>query len=315
MSTNTLPPLHDRWEQEFHAGHRWGCSHDSVRVSTEHTRLLALWQAIPTDVPPSAPLFDQIIAIEFCNWRLEESLQALCRGIGANEPAPFPIGHLVSVTDERWRHIWAYYLAVRDWQPHRVASGFSALLACVDADGTIRRHVTELLGEQTPLKVLYIERFRLTLDYWLNGWYDMQDGGVIGLRGAIRAIDDEIRKLDPEAETMLTPMVLGDINGNLFPCIHKLFRRYDIILASIGGGRWRAGMPEGGGSRVERVEANERYLTPIAAWLDGTPPKDELAVALHQYLGTRTPTKCFLAALLVSLLRSQLTGNKWEVRS
>lgn len=275
--------------------------------------MLELWQAIPADAPLPAALLDQIIAIEFCNWRLQESLQALCRGIGANEPAPFPIGHLDSVTDERWRQIWAYYLAVRAWQPQRVPSGFSALLACVDADGAVRRHVGEMLGEQTPLKVLYVERFRLTLDYWLNGWYNMRDGGMIGLRAAIRAIEEDIRRLDPHADAMLGPMVLGDINGNLFPCIHKLFRRYDIILSSIGGGKWRAGMPEDGSSRAERLATNERYLTPIAAWVEHAPPSDAFADALYHDLGARTPTKCFLAALLVSLLRSQLTGDQWVI--
>jgi hypothetical protein len=306
MGTETISSLRDRWEQEFAAGHRWGRIQDSICVAAEHDRLVELWQAIPTDAPFPAPLLEQIIALEFCNWRLEESLQALCRGIGDNAPAAFAIGHLGSCTEERWRRIWAYNLAARAWLPCKVANGFQTVLAWCDPDESIRTHVAALLGEQTPVKALYVERFCLTLEYWLRGWYDMEDGGVVGLRAASSAIEQEIRRQDRADEALLG--ATNPDNGGLFPCLHKLFRRFDIILSSIGGGQWRAGMPEDGGSRAERVATNERFLTPMAAWVDQTPPEDAFADAVYRDLGAHTPTKCFLTALLVSLLRAQLAA-------
>lgn len=304
MNVENHASLHDAWEKEFFAGHRWGRIKDSARVTAEHARLVALWQALPADEFPSAPLLNQIIAIEFCNWRLEESLQALCRGIGTNTAAPFEIGHIGSCTEERWHQIWAYYLAARSWLPSAVPSGFKAMLTLCDPDGITHNHVAALLGEPTPVKSLYVERFCLTLEYWLRGWYEMEDGGMIGLRAAVLAIEQEIRLHDPNADALL--LAMNQDTGALFPCLHKLFRRLDIILSSIGGGKWRAGMPEDGGSRAERVAANERFLTPIAAWIDHLSPKDAFEDALHRDLGAHTPAKCFLAALLVSLIRSQL---------
>ena len=52
------------------------------------------------------------------------------------------------------------------------ATGAGAVSSC-GGDNTV-------VMKQTPLKVLYVERFRLTLDYWLNGWYDMQAGRIVG---------------------------------------------------------------------------------------------------------------------------------------
>lgn len=298
--------LHQLWEQELHAGHRWGRVADKERGACEHARLLALWHAISTDDSPAVELLNQIIAIEFCNWRITESLLAICRGIGANMPAPFAIGHIGSCSEERWRLIWAYYLAARSWLPAKVPSGIGAMLSLCDSDGATDRHVTTLLGARTTLKERYVERFCLELEYWLHGWYDMNEGGVLGLRAAVAAIEEEIRRLDPEAEAMLWAM--HPDNGGLFPCLHKLFRRFDILLAGIGGGKWHAGMVEDGGSRAERVATNERYLTPIAAWVAGDPvnTQDGIAQAVYVALGTRTPRKLFLASLLVSLLRAQL---------
>ncbi|HOF88239.1 MAG TPA: hypothetical protein PLZ36_09090 [Armatimonadota bacterium] len=310
MTTDLLSSLRNRWEQEFAAGHRWGRVQDAIRVTTEHGRLVVLWQAIHADIPPAAPLLEQILALEFCNWRLEESLHALCRGIGANTPAPFDIGHIGSCTEERWQRIWAYYLAARAWLPRTAPSGFPVLLTACDPDGATRTHVAALLGEQTPIKALYVERFCLSLEYWLRGWYDMADGGIIGLRAAITAIEQEIRQHDQADDALLWAM--DPENGGLFPCLHKLFRRFDIILCSIGNGQWRAGMPEEGSSRGERLAICGRYLSPIDAWRDYRQPEDAFAAAIHQDLGAPTPEKCFLAALLVSLLRSQLLAISGE---
>ncbi len=170
--------------------------------------------------------------------------------------------------------------------------------------------MTALLGAWTPVKSLYVERFCLTLEYWLRGWYEMTDGGVIGLRAAIAAIEQEIRRHGQADEALLQAM--HPDTGALFPCLHKLFRRFDIILSSIGGGRWRAGMPENGGSRAERLATSERFLAPMAAWLEHAPPYDDFAATLHHDLGAHTPTKNFLVALLISLLRSQLTGDQYR---
>ena len=84
-------------------------------------------------------------------------------------------------------------------------------------------------------------------------------------RRAISAVEEKIRQRDPDGEILKAFHLEG--NGKLNPCHHKLFRRYDIILSSIGVGKWRGAIPEIGTTGFERAEAVEQLLAPIDAWL------------------------------------------------
>jgi len=311
--TDTATPSKEPWAEEVFAGHRWG--RQNGRAAEEYARLRALWQAAQPFDEASTAIMDQIIALEVCNWRLEESILALCGAIGAKKPVERGIGHMASIGDERWRRVWAYYLTLRDWLPCGVVlatqekrSGYRTLLRMCDPDGAIQRHVVSLLGESDELKQLCVERFCLCLEFWLGGFYAKDSVQMRSLDAAIKVVEAEIRSRDPGSEGFLGAMDM--VGGKLELCHHKLFRRYDIILSSIGAGAWRAAMPRKGSDGFERAAVLEPYLSGIEAWREGSIPKPsgeqgQLAAKIGTLLGGPDATKVFLASLLVSLLRSQ----------
>ena len=310
----------DAWEEELLAKHRWGAHAD--QATSEHHRLRTLWDALPPEDRPSNELVDQIVALEICNWSLEGSVLALCVAIGAGAPATIGIGHTNSVSRERWRTVWTYYLTLRNWLPCDGPSGCGALLSVCDPHGTIQEHILGLLGEHDRLKELYVERFCLCLEFWLGGCYSGDSSAQMKAhRAAVSAVDEEIDKRDAERVVVPSWAMALDGDGMLQPCHHKAFRRYDIILSSIGVGRWRACMPRQGNGSSERIATLETLLRPIEAWIEGkgatrsADAGDESFDRIHALLGQSSDVKTFLASLLASLLRAQQSNaESWPRR-
>lgn len=301
---STSPP--EVWEQEILARHRWG-RHDD-RAPEELALLKPLWEAAcPLDEPCQA-IMEQIIALEICNWYLEESILALCGAIGAKEPLAFAVGHLASVSEARWKEVWAYYLALRNWLPREGRSGYGALLGVCDPEEAIQKRVLSLLGERNDLKELCVERLCLCLELWLGGIFPRESAQMVAHGAAVSAVEEEITRHHPEGQILKAMKLDGD--GRLQPCHHKAFRRYDIIISSIGAGRWRAVMPMRGTDGFERAATLEEYLAPIQAWIGGRGTagrrvQGELHDEIHMLLGESDEAKLFLASLLVSILRAQ----------
>jgi hypothetical protein len=296
------------WEEEVLFPHHWG-RHGQERAEEERTRLKRLREDVYDWSEAHGQLVEQIRALEICNWDLEESFLALCLAIGTKTPTPRPIGHLASVTAERWRKIWAYYLALRDWLPREMPAGYDALLQICDVDRSIRQHINEMLGEPDEQKSLFVERLCHNLSFWLGGvCEDLEKPQPIAHSAAVAAMDDRIHQLNGDEDIRRAILEKGD--RWLLPCHHKTFRRYDIIISSIGAGKWRAKMPLRGTDGFERAETLERYLSPAVAWVDErSEPKDdddgELFERIAGLLGERDNGKVFLVSLLVSLLRAQ----------
>jgi len=298
--------VREGWEKELFAQHRWGSREE--KAAEEHARLRDLWKAAQPLTSASKKSVGGVIALEICNWNLEESILELCAAIGAERPPEFAIGHLESVSEKRWKAVWAYYLAVRDWLPRKQPSGYEALLRTCDADEKIRAHVSSLLGDTDDLKELYAERFCLCLESWLGGLYGQEWVWTRAHAAAVSGVEEEIKKLDPTGQILGAMHLEGD--GRLQPCNHKAFRRYDIIISSIGSGEWRAAMPMRGTDGIERAALVEKYLSPIEAWVDGRGEgrragADELFGRVCGLLGEADDVKMFSASLLISLLRSQ----------
>lgn len=300
----------ESWEQEICARHRWGRHGD--RAHEEHRRLKKLWEAAQPCDEPCQVIMNQIISLEICNWRLEESILALCTAIGAKRPPLFKIGHMASMTEERWKMIWAYYYTCRQWLSSGVMSGYEVMLEACDPDKAIQNHVIGMLGEKSELKILCVERLCLCLEFMIGG--QCSCGSPVGRthEAAVKAIAKEITRHDPEA-SMLKGFIFNkqhNTYAGLSLCHHKLFRRLDIILSSIGAGTWRATMPIRGIDGFERADMLERFLVPIEFWLGerGEPDvyaKDELFQEIQTLFGELDGQKKFLASLLVSLLRAQ----------
>jgi len=307
-------PPREAWEEEVFFGHRWGPHGE--KAGEEHARLKKLWEAaqpFPTDYQKT---LDDIVALEICNWNLEESILELCSAIGEKQPTSIPIGHMASISEDRWRQVWAYYLTLRNWLPCLGAHGHEALLRQCDPDGAIQKHILGMLGERTDLKELYVERVCHCLVFWLGGYYADGSAQRVGHDAAVSAVEEEIRRHDPEGQILNTMKEEG--NGRLQPCGHKAFRRYDIILSSIGAGKWRGAMPMRGTDGFDRVANLEKYLSPIEDWIEGpASPGGEGALAedIRSRLGETEGAKVFLAALLASLLRSDQLAARQRAES
>lgn len=308
------------WERELLANHRWGRLRkwfperdepvDSERISNEHARLRKLWEKAQPLTQPCEDILRSIIALEICNWNLEESIMSLCKAIGAKASPQLKIGHNHSITDERWRKVWAYYLALKKWLPSSGRfTGYETLLKVCDPEGAIQNHVLGMLGESTELKRLYVERFCLNLEYWLGGFFPDGSPQLKAYEAAAEKLQNEISKLHPDSE-ILEWMRLDGKRGWIEICHHKAFRRFDIHISSIGAGKWRGALPLRGIDGLERAATLEKYLFSIEAWIKGSrvsdgAPDEALFEKIHKLLGESDDTKLFLASLLLSLLRSQ----------
>ncbi len=292
------------WEDEVLARHRWG--QHGEKATEELSRLRALWDSIQPVNDDTGKVIDQIVQLEICNWNLEESILALCRAIGDKQPAKMGIGHQASMTKDRWRQVWTYYYSLRNWLPAQIGNAYGPILAEYDSDRTIQNHIGDLLGDRNELKELYVMRLCLCLEFWLGGYYPPDSSQKIAHTGAVTALEQEIAKHDPDNDILKAFQFEGD--GKLNPCHHKLFHRYDIIISSIGAGKWRAVMPMKGTDGFDRADLLGTYLTPVESWLEVGNLEamgEGVSGEIISSLGEKDDAKVFMASLLLSLLRSQ----------
>lgn len=318
ISNNEDEPLQE-WEKELLAEHRWGRLKKWTdyaliddEISKEHAKLKKLWKKAQLS-EPCKDILQSIINLEICNWYLEDSIMSLCKAIGS-KVSPLNIGHSDSITDDRWRTVWAYYLALKKWLPCAERStGYETLLKVCDSEGTIQNHVFTMLGERSELKQLYVERFCLNLEYWLGGFFPEGSPQLKVYEAAVEKLENEILEYDPDSE-ILEWMRLDGKMGWIEICHHKAFRRFDIHISSIGAGRWRGQLPLRGSDGIERALTLEKYLFSIEAWITDSPgydaPDKNLFEKIPKFLGEKDDTKVFCASLLVSLLRSQQTAAR-----
>lgn len=304
-------PSLESWEQELFAMHRWGrfgfwFEKEDPRGKEVQKMLKELWaKAKPLNESANA-VMKQIMSLEICNWRLEDSIIALCEAIGKKRLTDLPIGHMASITKERWQRFWTYYLTLRNWILHEAKNGYEMLLGNYDSDKSVQNYILGMLGERDKLKEVYVERFALGLERYLVGFPAEDSAWMKGHNSAVAAIDAEIKKLDPESKVVHELVLKDDGSGRLQPCNHKAFYRYDLIISSIGVSKWRGAMGRRATDGFERADLLEKYLTPIEAWIQGRKiEQNKLSDKIHSLLGKPDAVKIFLASLLVSLLRPQ----------
>jgi len=304
---NETTPKREPWEEEIFYPHRWGRHGD--KAVEEHARLKPLWETAQPLDQRCREVMGKIIDLEICNWDLEGGIITLCSAIGAKDATGINVGHFASITDERWKEVWAYYVTLKNWLSHEISSnGYEALLKMLDPDKKIRNHIYDMLGERNELKELCVARLCLCLDWYLAGTYTTDSTQAKAHRAAVSAIEEQIKARDPES--MILQALESEGDGRLQPCSHKAFRRYDIIISSIGSGSWRAVIPRRGTDGFERAETLEKYLSAIEDWVKtkgkaGKGKTDELTQNIYALLGKPDKEKLFLASFLVSILRGQ----------
>jgi hypothetical protein len=311
--------IREDWEREFLANHRWGrlkmwfpndpnLFNDKV-ISSELAKLRNLWDKIKPVKQTTKNIIQSISALEICNWNLENSIINICRAIGKKESPTLLIGHLKSITSDRWKEVWAYYLSLCKWLTKGIVNGYNVIHKYCDPEGIVLEKISTLLGERSRLKELYVERLCLLFEFWLSGYnISEKHPQMITHSAAVKVIEEEILKNDPEGLILKAMKFEGD--GRLQPCNHKAFRRYDIIISSIGAGKWRAIIPMEGIDGLKRAAILEKYLFAIETWTkenreNDIKGKDMVFKEIHNLLGKPDNTKIFLATLLVSLLRPQ----------
>ena len=309
MATDPSSP-HEIWETEALAGY---CRRlRGNKAEDDLCRLKPLWDAIQPVDDNTQQIIDQIVGLEICNWNLEESILAVCRAIGSHQPTDLGIGHIESMTDDRWKMIWAYHAALRVWLiPHDRASGYRTLLGMCDPDGSVQQHVRAMLGEKTELKALCVERLCLFLEFSLRHSFE-QSSASEAYAAATTVVDEVIRRHNADdslLKTIALPLWQGDFcyPSQLEPCYRKYFTSLDILLSSMGSEDWQAAKLTKGVDTLERMDALETYLEPIEVWLRDDiqeSPSSGIADRIFSSLGEKDKTKVFLASLLLSLLRS-----------
>ena len=166
--------------------------------------------------------------------------------------------------------------------------------------------MAQMLGTCDRLKGLYVERFCICMEAWLD---DLPSNGQprrTALKAAASSLEQEILATEPEPRVPFKMIRLDD-HSILQPCHHKLFRRYDIILSSIGDGAWRKSMPMRGTDGEDRAAELEPHLAALERWVQtdsvegSLPPTSDLWARL----GQPDDFKRFAVALLASLLRAQ----------
>lgn len=119
------------WEREVLAGHRWhGVGEEESKAELARLRTLRV-QCGSLDVRQQAVL-SQVLGPEICNWALVETLYRVCSVIGQGKPDTQGTGHRATVTPERWRRMWAYYFACRQWLAEGSRPGLMSYRAILD---------------------------------------------------------------------------------------------------------------------------------------------------------------------------------------
>ena len=94
-------------ERHRRIGELFSAACELDEAERELDRLRALRDAAGELDGDCGKLVDQICTLQICNWRMEESMLALCEAIGKKQPLGDSIGHLGSMTEKRWQKAWA----------------------------------------------------------------------------------------------------------------------------------------------------------------------------------------------------------------
>ncbi|MHA2093143.1 MAG: hypothetical protein ACW98F_00680, partial [Candidatus Hodarchaeales archaeon] len=156
-------------ESEWKEAVNWFYSDKEVKVK-ELQKLDELWKEAQTMADEELYAISQITWLSRCNWNLEPSINSLIEAIGKGERASLRIGHNYSITEDRWKKVWAYYFTLKQWlHPQGRYTGIHTLLGFCDPENIIKSHIVDLLGNKTKLKALYVELFSYFLEFQLMG--------------------------------------------------------------------------------------------------------------------------------------------------
>lgn len=137
----------ETWEKEILTHHRWGKF--GQKAEQELEKLHIIWKRIQPISDNTNKIMNQVISTEICNWKLEESILAICKAIGMNTPVAIGIGHMNSITNERWKKIWAYFATLKNWLVKDDKKiGYRNLLEMYDLENKIQKHILSFFARK-----------------------------------------------------------------------------------------------------------------------------------------------------------------------
>ena len=298
-------------ESEWKGAVDWFYTDEKIKTK-ERQKLDELWKKAQPMTSEELYVVYQITWLSRCNWNLEPIIKSLIEAIGKGEKSNLRIGHNYSITKDRWKKVWAYYLSLKKWLPIQGRyTGLTVLLEFCDPNKGIQSHIIELLGKKTKLKILYIELFCYFLEYQLMGRHPDDSAKILATNATVEFLNNEVKKYDYD-EMILTavqinPEALSEGKLRWYEiCHHKFFRRCDIILSSIGENKWRGAFKEKGSHREELKELLLNYSLTIETWLSNQDVDDEFTIRNYKLLGKQTSKKLFQVSLLNAFLKGQM---------
>jgi len=298
-------------ESEWKGAVDWFYSDEEIKTK-ETQKLYKLWNKSQPMTDEELYAVRQITWLSRCNWNLEPSIKSLIEAIGKGENSNIRIGHNYSITKERWKRAWAYYLSLKKWLPIQGRyTGLTVLLEFCDPNKGIQSHIVELLGKKTKLKELYVELLCYFLEFQLMGRHPDDSTKILAINAAIEFLNNEVKKYDYDemilAAVQINPEVQSEGKLRWYEiCHHKFFRRCDIILSSIGENEWRGTFKEKSSDREELKAFLLGYSLTLEAWISNQDINDEFTINIHELLGKQTTKKLFQVSLLNAFLKGQI---------
>ncbi|MHA2260698.1 MAG: carboxymuconolactone decarboxylase family protein [Promethearchaeota archaeon] len=299
-------------ESEWKEAITWFYS-DKEIIKRETQRLEYLWEKAQPMSDDELHTVSQITLLSRCNWVLEPSIMSLLNAIGKGKRTTMRIGHNYSITEDRWKRVWAYYLSLKNWLAALGRyTGIPVLLDFCDPNKTTQSHVLKLLGKKTKLKELFVELFSYSLEFHLmsSGPDDLER--FIARKAAVESLNNQIKKQEHNAMILAAiqpnPEKLSDGKLRWFEvCHHKFFRRCDIILSSIGENVWRGTFIDKSPEKEHLKELLQRYSLTLESWISNQDINKDFAKNIYDLIGKHTNKKVFQVSFLSVLLRGELS--------
>lgn len=300
-----------RVESEWKEALNWFYSNKEIKAN-ELQKLDKLWMKAQPTTSSELYIVSQITWLSRCNWNLEPSINSLIKAIGKGERSKLRIGHNYSITEDRWKKVWAYYLTLKQWlHVQGRYTGIPSLLDYCDPEHTIRSQIVDLLGKKTKLKELYVELFSYFFEFQLMGKNHPSDSAKsIATKSAVESLNNDIKKFEYDkmilAAVQINPETLSEGKLRWYEvCHHKFFRRCDMIISSIGENEWRGVFKERGSEREELQELFFRYSKALEWWISDYEGTDDFSKTICEFLGQQTSKKIFQISLLNAFLKGQ----------
>ena len=289
------------------------CSFTVVETrEKEMDQLEELWKKINNITEDQLYTIRQISWLSRCNWNLKTSLDSLIVAIGDGTKSDIRIGHNYSITEERWRKAWAYYLSLKKWLPSGGRyTGFDTMLRFCDPKGEIQNRINTMLGDTNRLKQQYVELFTYFLEFHIQGRHPDDSVQMFAKNSAIKSLNREIMKNKYDkmilAAVQIRPEEISDGKLKWYEiCHHKFFRRCDITISSIGANEWRSVIPEKKRDVDELNILLSKYLTATELWLKGNSDEEMFNNNIIRLLGKKNSIKNFQVHFLNSFLKGNI---------